>query len=164
MQDTLTRYIGTMAASNDANALRPVFEPLVDRYSSQPLASAGLVISSTATKAKIGATAFHAVTKGRLVTIAAGTDMPALVGSITAASFNVFCFFIDSDSTVTVAMGTEATTRVDVTFPPFPKEESLVGFLIVTYSSTFVGGTTALSTATTQFISPIGAFDPSVLI
>jgi hypothetical protein len=153
-----------MAASNDANALRPVFEPLVDRYSSQPLASAGLVISSTATKAKIGAADFHAVVKGKLVTIVAGTDMPVLVGSITAASFNVFCFFIDGASVVTVAMGTEGTTRNTVKFPTFTKEKSLVGFLIVTYASTFVGGTTALSTATTQFISPLGAFDPSVLI
>ncbi len=90
--------------------------------------------------------------------------MPALVGDITAAYFNVYCFFIDSASVVTVARGTEATTLAGVIFPPFPAGKALVGFLTVTYASTFTGGSTPLDTATTTYNSPTGAWDPSVLV
>lgn len=71
--------------------------------------------------------------------------MPALTGLvITAASFNVACFFVDSASVVTVAFGTEGTTLGKVVFPTFPENKALVGLLIITHSSTFTGGTTAL--------------------
>jgi hypothetical protein len=90
--------------------------------------------------------------------------MPALSGSITAASYNVFCFFIDSASVVTSAMGTEATTLAGVDFPTFPLGKALVGYLVVTYASAFVGGTTALDTATTVYVSPIGPFNPNALL
>ena len=32
---------------------------------------------------------------------------------------------------------------------------------MITYASTFTGGTTALDTATTVYVSPVGAFDPT---
>lgn len=165
MLDSLMRYLNTSV--NDVKtrrALEFIIRPIVDRFSTQALATAGLVISATTTLAKIGATDFHGIVKGKLVTIAAATDMPALVGSITAAYYNVFCFFVDEASVVTVAMGVEGATRAAVKFPPFPENKALVGFLIVTYASPFVGGTTVLSTATTQYVSPIGAMDPTVLI
>lgn len=165
MLDSLMRYLtASVFDVGTRRALEFVLRPMVDRFSTQALASAGLVISATTTLAKIGATAFHGIVKGKLVTIAAATDMPALVGSITAAYYNVYCFFIDEASVVTVAMGTEAAARADVKFPPFPENKALVGFLIVTYASAFVGGTTVLSTATTQYVSPTGPMDPTVLI
>lgn len=167
MQDTMTRYLQSLASVNDRYALRRILAPLVDRFSTQATSSAGLVIKAgTSALAKTGATAFQGIAGGTPVAIAAATDMPALVGSITANSFNVFCFFIDAASAVTVAMGTEGTTLAKVKFPPFPESKALVGYLIVTHTSTFVGGTTALDVAgtTVNYVSPVGPFDPSVLL
>jgi len=165
MLDTMTRYLAGVAAERDRNAITQVTTPLVDRFSSLATSTAGLVIKTGGSAlAKTGTVAFQGLASGVLVTIATGTDMPALSGSITAASFNVYCFFIDSASVVTSAMGTEGTTLAKVKFPPFPQGKALVGYLIVTHSSAFVGGTTALDTATTNFVSPVGPFDPSVLV
>lgn len=165
MQDTLLRNLAAVTNQSDKAALRPILMALVDRFSSQATSTAGLVIKAgSSALAKTGAVAFAGTANGYPVAIAASTDMPALVGSITAASYNVFCFFIDSASVVTAAMGTEATTLANVKFPIFPQGKALVGYLVVTYASTFVGGTTALDTATTVYVSPVGAFDPTILI
>lgn len=162
--DTQTRWEEGIASAKDRWSIRKLVEPLGDRMSSQPLATAGLVISSGgATTAKTGAAASYYVANGVLVTLGAGTAMPALVGTITAAYYNVFCFFIDQNSVVTVGMGQQGVALGNVVFPQFPKNKSLVGFLIVTYASTFTGGTTPLDTATTVYVSPVGAFDPTVL-
>lgn len=166
MNDTITRYVASLPDNPGKRNLLTVLKAMGDRLSTQPLASAGLVIKAGASAlAKTGSTAYHATVNGKLVTIAASTDMPALTGlTITANSYNVACFFVDSAGTVTVAFGTEATTRLGVVFPSFPENKALVGFLIITHSSTFTGGTTALDTATTQYVSPVGAFDPTILI
>jgi len=163
MQATISQYLAGMANESARYALTPILRALGDRMASQATSTAGLVISSTTTKAKIGSVAFAGIANGVPVAIAAGTDMPALVGSITAGSYNVFCFFIDSASTVTVAMGKEGTTLAAVKFPKFPEGKALVGYLVVTYASAFVGGTTALSTATTVYVSPVGAVNPNII-
>jgi hypothetical protein len=166
MRDTITRHVSPIRNLPGNSELLTVFKAIGDRLSCQPLSTAGLVIkAATSTLAKIGATAFHGTVQGKLVTIAAATDMPALTGlTITANSYNVACFFIDTASTVTMLYGTEATTLAGVKFPEFPEGKTLVGFLIITHSSTFTGGTTALDTATTQYVSPVGAFDPNILL
>jgi hypothetical protein len=165
MQDTLNRYLVQLSSEMNAAALRPALTALVDRFSSQATSSAGLVITGAGgTTAKIGTTPFAGTANGVPVAIAAGTSMPALVGTIDAGKYNVFCFFIDSASNVTVEMGTEGATLAGVTFPPFPQKKALVGYLVVTYASAFTGGTTALDTATTVYVSPVGAFDPTLLI
>lgn len=162
MQDTVSSHLNGLPGELSRKAIRVPLNAIADRMSSQATSSAGLVISATTTLAKTGAVAFQGVAKGVPVTIAAGTDMPALVGSITAGSFNVFCFFIDAAGVVTVAMGIEGTTLAKVRFPNFPEGKALVGYLIVTYASAFIGGTTVLSTATTNYVSPVGAFDPNI--
>lgn len=165
MIDTMTRWLAGFGDTRERDALRAVLLSLVDRYSSQPLRTAGLAITSGgAATAKIGAADFYASVQGKLVKVDASTDMPALVGSITATKYNVFCFFVDKAGTRTTLMGTEGAALVNVTFPPFPQGKALIGFLIVTYASTFVGGTTPLDTATTVYVSPLGPFDPSALV
>lgn len=165
MLDSISQNLSGLAGETQRKALRVPLNAIGDRFSSQTTSTAGLVIKAGGSAlAKTGAVAYQGTVRGIPVTIAASTDMPALVGSITAASFNVFCFFIDSASVVTVAMGKEGTTLAKVVFPQFPEGKTLVGYLIVTYASTFVGGTTALDTATTNYVSPVGAFDPSILL
>lgn len=164
MYDTLSRYLNNIGSTSDRIALKQLLAPLFDRMSSQTTSTAGLVISLNTTTSKTGATPYQGTANGVSVTIAAGVDMPALVGSITANSFNVFCYFIDTSSVVTVAMGQEGITLANVKFPQFPLGKALVGYLIVTYASPFIGGTTVLSTATTTYVSPVGAFDPTVLV
>lgn len=166
MLDTMSRFLAGLANVQDAYSLQRILAPLVDRYSSQPLTSAGLVIKAGGgVLAKTGAADFYATAGGVLVKIAASTDMPSLTGiNITAANFNVVCFFIDSAAAVTIAAGTQGATLGAVVFPQFPVKKALVGFLIITNASTFTGGTTALDAATTVYVSPLGAFDPTVLI
>jgi hypothetical protein len=162
----MTRHLAGITEVRWRKALRGILRSVCDRYSSQPLTSAGLVIKAGGSAlAKTGSADFYAIANGVLVKIAASTDMPALTGiNITAASFNVVCFFVDAAGVVTAAAGTQATTLGGVVFPEPPSLKALVGFLIITYASTFTGGTTALDTATTVYVSPLGAFDPSVLI
>lgn len=166
MLDTMTRWMEGILDHKRSYALYNIFLPLVDRYSSQPQTSAGLAISSGgATTAKTGSADFYASVTGVLVKIVASTTMPVLTGNtITANSFNVFCFFVDSAGVVTLAAGTQGTTLAKVVFPQFPKGKSLVGYLIITHSATFTGGTTPLDTATTVYVNPLGAFDPTVLV
>lgn len=164
LQDTLSRYIAAIPQGVQA-ALHPLFRGLADRYSSCALSSAGLVIKAGGSAlAKTGSAVFYAVANGRIVTIAGSTDMPALVGNIGAGKYNVYCFFIDQAGTVTVAMGVEGASAATVKFPPFPEGKALVGFILVTYASAFTGGTTALDTATTVYVSPLGAFDPQMAL
>lgn len=165
MLNTVAQQLSALAANGDRNALRPVLNALADRMSSQALTSAGLVISATTTLAKTGAAIFYAVADGKHVSIAAGTDMPALTGlNITAGKFNVAVFYIDSAGTVTVGFGTEGASAAAVKFPQTPEKKAIVGYLMITYASAFTGGTTVLSTATTLYISPVGAFDPSITL
>lgn len=166
MIDTVTRWLEAITPVRQRTAIQAVVNPLADRYSTQPLRSAGLVIKTGGSAlAKTGSTAFFASVQGKLVTIAASTDMPALTGlTITATFFNVACFFVDIAGTVTAAFGTQGATLGALVFPPFPQNKALVGFLIITYASTFTGGTTPLDTATTEYVSSVGPFDPSVLI
>lgn len=165
MQDTINRYLDGVAAVKDQRSIQFIVEPIGDRLSSQPLNTAGLAITAGGgTAAKTGATDFYAVANGILVKIAASTTLPVLTGiNITATKFNVACFFIDSAAVVTVGAGTQGAALGNVVFPQFPKNKALVGFLIITYASNFVGGTTPLDTATTVYVNPLGAFDPTIL-
>lgn len=145
------------------DALRAILEPIGDRYTSQSHKAAGLAIKAGGSAlAKTGATAWAGMAYGIPVTVAASTDMPALVGSITAAYFNCYAFFVDQAGTVTSAMGKEGATYADWRFPAFPEKKALLGYIVVTYASTFVGGTTALDTATTIYVDTVGAMNPTV--
>lgn len=165
MQNTFLQHLSSVSAGRDRQALQPITEAIAREFNTQPITTAGLLISAGVSPlAKTGTAAFYATVGGRLVTIAGSTNMPALTGlTITANSFNVACFFIDAAGTVTVRFGTEGTAIGRVKFPDFPLDRALVGFLLITHSSTFTGGTTPLDTATTVYVSPLGAFDPTIL-
>ena len=165
MPTYVNQQLAGVASQSDQKALLPLLNALADRMSSQATSTAGLVIKAGGgVLAKIGSVAFAGVASGVPVAIAAATDMPALTGTITANKFNVYCFFVDSASVVTVAQGTEGATLAAVKFPPFPVGKALVGYLVVTHSSTFTGNSAALDTATTVYVSPVGAFDPTLLL
>lgn len=165
MPTFVNQQLAGVASQSDQKALLPLLNALADRMSSQATSTAGLVIKTGGSAlAKTGSVAYAGVANGVPVAIAASTDMPALTGTIGAGKFNIYCFFIDSASVVTVLQGTEGATLAAAKFPPFPVGKALVGYLVVTYASAFTGGTTPLDTATTVYVSPVGAFDPTILL
>lgn len=166
MFDTVSRFLQGLANIHDGYALARVLNPLADRYSSQPLTSAGLVINAGgAAFAKIGGTDFYAVVGGILVKVAASTALPALTGiSAPAAGFNVACYFVDSAGTLSVLGGTPAAALGGVGWPQFPVKKALIGFLIITNAGGFTGGTTALDAGTTIYVNQTGPLDPTVLV
>jgi len=100
------------------------------------------------------------------VSVAAGTALPALTGinATVAAPWVIAAFFVDSAGNLTVAGGNPGATLGAVTWPQFPQKKSLIGFAIIYNAAGFTGGTTALDAGTTVYISPLGAFDPTVLL
>ena len=166
MTATLQQWLEQVAVGRTRFALLEIMASVIDRFSSCATSSAGLVIKTGGSAlAKTGSAVTNLVANGTPVAIAASTDMPALTGiDITATYFRIVCFFIDSASVVTVAAGTEGATLAAATWPPFPQGKALVGFLTITYSGAFTGGTTPLDTATTTYNSPTGAWDPSCLV
>lgn len=171
MNDTLTRYLNGIPSTTERYNLRLILAALFDRYSTQSLSSAGLAITGASSAVvKTGAAAYYGIAQGVLVTKAAATAMPALVGSVTNAKFNVFCFYVDSAGALTSQMGTEGATLATVVMPPPPVGKAMLGFIVVNPTGTgpFVGGTTALDDATVvpnvAYINTQGPFDPSVLV
>jgi hypothetical protein len=166
MQSTIAQQLQNISPEKDRRVLQTVLEQIASKHNTTSFVSAGLVIKAGGSVLAMSSASviYRAIVRGKLVSIATSTDMPSLLGiNITAARFNVVCFFIDSGSTVTAVPGIEATTAALVTFPDFPVGKALVGFLLITHSSTFTGNTTALDTATTLYFSPVGPFDPSLI-
>ncbi len=168
--DTLTRWLEPIRDFSSQYALRQLFLPVFDRQTSVALNTAGLVIKAGGgVLVKSGAADCYLVANGVLQKITAATDMPALSGTVVNATFNVFCFFIDSAGTKTSAMGTAGSTLAKVVFPQFPQKKALIGFVIIAPTGTgnFVGNTTALDDGTVVpgavYINGI-AFDPACLI
>lgn len=170
MKATLQQYLNGLRAADIRQALVPVLQALGDRLSSQMLGTGGLAIKAGGGVLVKAATAFYALANGVLVTKAANTDMAALVGTVTNAKFNVYCFYIDSAGTLTSVMGTEGASLALVTFPETPAGKALVGFTVINPTGTgnFVGGTTALDDATVvptaAYVNTVGAVDPRVLL
>ncbi len=170
MQDTVTRLLNGVPDVNMRRNLQLILNALADRYSSQALGSAGLVISGTTTKVKTGAADTYALASGILVKVAAATDMAVLSGSVTNAKFNVFCFYVDAAGALTSQMGTEGANLAAVQIPLVPVGKAQLGFVIINPTGTgnFVGGTTPLGDATVvpnaAYVNTIGPFDPTVLL
>jgi hypothetical protein len=167
--DTMIRWLENIMPPTGQINLRQLLTPLFDRQTSLALNTAGLVIKAGGgVLVKSGAADCYLLANGVLQKITAATDMPALVGTVINATFNVFCFFIDSGGTKTSAMGTAGSTLAKVVFPALPLKKALIGFIIVNPTGTgnFVGGTTALDDGTVVpgvvYINGV-AFDPACL-
>ena len=165
MLDTMIRYLAGVHDRMTAYNLKQILQPCIDSLSSGPLTNPALVISAGgATTAKIGAADFYAIANGVLVKVAAATVLPALTGiNAGAGAFNVALFFVSSAGTVTVLGGTAGATIGAIKFPVPTKNCALIGTLLITYASAFTGGTTALDTATTVYISATDGYDASAL-
>ena len=170
MQDTVTRYLQNLRDQLNRAALVPVINGMADRFSTQSLTSAGLVIKAGGSAIVKGGSAYYGVAQGILVNKTANTDMAALSGTVTNATFNIFCFYVDSAGTLTSQMGTAGSTLAAVKFPVLPVGKAQIGFVVINPTGTgdFVGGTTALDDATVvptaAYINTIGPFDPSILL
>lgn len=171
MLDTITRYLTVFGDARERLNLRAIVNPIADRISTQALTNSTLVIKAGGSAlAKTGAADSYFSVQGILVKIAASTDQAALSGSTLISTVNVYCFFVDSAGTGTSAMGTAGATLGAVKWPAMPVGKALVGFVIVAPTvGTFVGGTTALDenstvVPATVYVSPDGAFDPSVIL
>ena len=164
MKDTVSRYLANIPSNIERSALDPVLRAVADRLSSQIFNTGGLVIKAGGGVLAKTVNTVKAVAGGTYVSLAAA-DMPALTGLvITAAKFNVAVFYVDAAGTTSVRFGTEGGTAALVKFPDTPEGKAIIGFLLITHSSAFTGGTTALDTATTVYTDTVGAFDPSVVI
>ena len=171
MQATVTQFVAGLDGESNRSALLPVFQALADRYSSQTFTSAALRIKGGSASAIVQTNAVYAgIANGRLIAKATATDLPALVGTVANATFNVFAFFIDSASALTTSLGIAATTLAGVTFPAIPAGKAVIGYVVINPTGTggFVGGTTVLDDATVVpnavFVNTLGAFDPSVAV
>lgn len=167
-QEFLVQRLADIGDKRINFAMFRLLQPLFERLRTCTLSTAGLVIKAGGSAlAKTGAAVTHYIVKGDMGTIAAGTDMPALSGTVSNAAFNVYVFMVDSAGTVTSAMGTEGSTLAKVAWPKTPADKAILGYITINPTGTgdFVGGTTVLDDATVvpnaKYVSPVGVFDPN---
>ncbi len=169
MNDTITQHVAGLAGEIQRRAVLIPFKAIGDRFSSQSLNTAGLRIKGGSASAIVQTNAAYlGIANNRLVKVASGVDLPALVGTVANATFNVFCFFIDQAGTTTTLIGTAGASLALVKFPTPPEGKAMIGFVQVNPTGTggFVGGTTVLDDATVipnaVFCNTLGAFDPTI--
>lgn len=166
MENILQR-VQALGSQRMEREIGPVLRYLYDRISCQLLSTGGLAIKAGGGVLVKAATLCKYICKGKLLSLAANTDMAALSGTVTNAKFNVFCFFIDEAGTLTTLMGTEGATLAAVLWPAIPARQTMLGFVIINPTGTgnFVGNTTALDDATVVpnavYVNTIGVIDPT---
>lgn len=133
-------------------ALRADAAALRTRLNSCTLSTAGLAIKAGSSPTVKAGTAFSVLAGGTLVTVAASTDMAALVGTLATAKSAAWAFYIDAAGTITASAKTAdaATAAAAVALLPAPpSDKAMIGFITVgnATGSDFVGGTTALDAA-----------------
>jgi len=152
---------------NSEGELKTPFDKLQRATLNTLLVSGALAIHGSASAlVKTGSTAYLVAGDTTLVKFSAA-DLPALVGTVTNAKFNVFVFTVNAAGTAKTYMGTEAATIGAVVFPTTADGETPLGFVIINPTGTgnFVGGTTALDDATVVpnavYVNTLGEFFPS---
>ena len=167
--ENLIQRLNQVKDRADSQHLFLALEGVYERLRTQTLGSAGLVIKAgSSALVKAGSTVYCSV-QGKLVKIAANTDMAALSGTVTADMFNVYVFTVDSSGTLYTQMGTEGATLAAVKWPSLNYKRAVIGFVIINPTGTgnFVGGTSALDSATivpnAAYVNTQGAFDPTAI-
>lgn len=175
MLTPINQRLKTIADTAIAYALYLLLKPMTERYRTLCLAAPAPVIKAAASVlAKTGATVTHYMIKGKSGQIAAGTDLPPFVGTVTADMFNVFVYTVNSAGTTALTMGTEAATEAAVKWPKINPEHAILAFIKVNPTGTgdFVGGTTALDNATVfttvatdlLYVPTVGMSFPTALV
>lgn len=171
MMEPLAQRLMSVPDKIVSRALQLLLQPLFERTKSCALTTAGLVIKAGGSAlAKTGAAVTHYIANGIKGRITAGTDMPALVGTVTNAKFNVFVFTVDSGGTVRVQIGVEGASEAAIKWPELDQKRAILGMIIINPTGTgnFVGGSTVLDDVTVvpnaAYISPVGMFDPTTKI
>lgn len=168
--ENLIQRINQVKDRSDSRHLFLILEGIYESLRSQFVVSAGLRIGATTSLVRSAATDAYATVQGTLIKLTAGTNMPALVGTVANGTFNVFVFTIDRAGNLYTQMGTAGASLGAVKWPEIDHKRALVGFVIINPTGTgnFVGGTTALSDATVApnavYVSPIGAFNPTAAV
>ena len=160
----LSNQVAILSDKRESNALLVVLEGVYRRLANVTHTTAGLAIKAGGgVLVKIGAAACNYSINGLAAVIAAATDMPALVGTVTNAAFNVYVFSVDAAGTTYSQMGTEGSTLALTKFPNVPDNRTIIGYITVNPTGTgnFVGGTTALDDGTVVpnavYVNPTGA-------
>jgi hypothetical protein len=151
MQTPIMQRLKSIVDPAISYALYLMLKPMTERYRTLCLAAPAPVIKAGGSAlAKTGATITHYMIKGKSGQIAASTDLPAFAGTVTADMFNVFVYTVNSAGTTALTMGTEAATEAAVKWPKINPEHAILAFIKVNPTGTgnFVGGTTALDSAT----------------
>lgn len=152
---------------NTESELSALFDKLQRSTVNSLLVSGALAIHGSASALAKTAATVYAIVDSVLVKLAAA-DMPALVGTVTNATFNVFVFTVNASGTTKTYMGTGASTLGGVVFPNTADGEVPIGFVIINPTGTgnFVGGTTALDDATVVpnavYVNTVGEFFPQL--
>lgn len=160
MAGTTTKSRRTQRPGSDTNDLLINWnKSQVDDTNRTIMSPVPVIKAGSSALAKTGATTTTLWLGGVYYAIAASTDFPALTGLvITAASFNCVVFTTIDGSTLVANFGTEGTTAATVVWPTISGNAVALAALMITHSSTFTGGTTALDTATTVYMGIVGKY------
>ena len=163
MLDTITRYLAGVAGGADRKALNTILTAIGTRLSSKSLSAGGLQIKAGGSAVAKTVNTVYFVVGGKHYSLAAGDITLTTANNISLGKYNVVCIFVNAAGTITPTNGIEAATAAAVTFPETPAGSVMIGYILITYASAFVGGTTVLDTATSVYVDVSGAFDPTIL-
>lgn len=170
MQDTIRRLLAPIPMTQTQKALDTLIGYIADRMNSVTLQSGALAIKAGGSAlVKVGSR-WDGLAGGLPIFKAANTDMAALSGTVTNATFNVFCYFVTAGGTLSTVMGTAGATLAAVKFPEKPVGSAWIGYTIINPTGTgnFVGGTTPIDDATVVpnavHVNTVGPVDPTFLI
>lgn len=167
-QDELNRFAPAAAHVKLGDLIEAVitqYNLLVNSVNTKVVTKAGLAIKTAGSAIVHAASPILAVVGGAAVRKAANTDMAALAGTLATAKSAAWAFYIDATGTLsTSAKTTDAATHdaAVALLPALPDGKAQIGVVVIDNAtgSNFVGGTTALDTAslTVTYYDTTGPF------